>query len=253
VTRTLPPPDKPTAQQRLMAELAEMARDEPPAPEEIEGAAADVVLDEELTLRELLFVQHYTGQLRTTGNDAQVRPWNATAAALAAGWPESYAHVAGCKLLKRAKVRELVDEEKRAAVAAARITSRRTAEHYAAMAYADSAAYFHPDGRVKLPGELTREQALAVSSIEVDERAEYGDGTETVHRKFKYRLHDKLRALEFCRAMLDMAPGDLTIRHVHTGPGGGAVEVANLTAEEAARLYAERVSGSGRGGGAAGG
>jgi phage terminase small subunit len=87
--------------------------------------------------------------------------------------------------------------------------------------------------------EVTREQMAAVGEITVETYMEgRGDGAREV-KKFKFKLHDKLSALDKAMKRLGLyAPEQLKITQVNA-PNSSTKIDQNMTAEQAAEAYAQ--------------
>lgn len=122
---------------------------------------------------------------------------NGTRAAIAAGFSSKSAHTTAHRLLKNAKVRELIDSLEAERLERLDITADRILQETAKLAFFDPRKLFHEDGRPKSITELDAITAAAIAGMDVEDIYE-GRGEE---RKFvgvvkKYRLADKRAALE---------------------------------------------------------
>jgi phage terminase small subunit len=136
-----------------------------------------------LTRRQRRFVAEY------------LKDFNATAAAIRAGYKESCARQWGFSLLKffptvRTAIAEaLAERQEREAVERERLI--RAIE---ASAYADIRRVLNPDGSCKSALELDDETAAAVESMDVQETVDEQDGKRVVTRHTRIRLVDRTAA-----------------------------------------------------------
>jgi phage terminase small subunit len=150
--------------------------------------------------RQQRFVQEYLVSL------------NATKAAIAAGYSERSAHVHGCKLLKEPKVAAEIAVQQRAAADRAGISVDRVIQELARIAFANMEDFARFGGdAVDLvdSGSLTREQLAAV--------AELGQTASKYGNSVRFKLHDKIRAVELIGKHLGM----FVDRHTVAAEGGG--------------------------------
>ena len=135
------------------------------------------------TFRQQRFVEEYLVDL------------NSRQAATRAGYSARTAAAAGARLLSNVKIREAVAARQARQLSRAELCAARVLEELRRMALVDIRGFFHPDGHVKAPSELTQEQGACINGFEVlVKNAKAGDGvTDTI---YKFRLWDKVRALE---------------------------------------------------------
>ncbi len=144
--------------------------------------------------------------------------------------------VKASELLKNGKVRVRVEELKKTALRRHEVTAERVIEELARVGFANMMDYMTPqeDGTCVLDfSALDRDAAAAIGSIEIDAIPKKdGDETFTV-LKTKFKLHDKLNALEKLGKHLDIYAPD---KHEVSGPGGNPIEV--ISDMESARRVA---------------
>ena len=145
---------------------------------------------------------------------------NATQAAIRAGFSEKSARQLGYRLLKKVHIQEAVNKAIAARSERAKMDADEVLREFARVGRSDILSYvsFGPDGiALRSSTELTEDQAKALAEV-----------SETINaqgvRQFRFKLHDKNRALENLAKHL----GLLVDRLEHTGKGGGPVE-ASLT------------------------
>ncbi len=146
--------------------------------------------------------------------------FNATKAAIAAGYAPKAAHVTGCLLLKNDKVQRLIQEAMNDRAERTKVTQDKVVKELAKIAFANMKDFVRwgPTGvKVKNSQEVIEEDSAAIAEIsQVD--TQYGTN-------IKFKLHDKLRALELLGKHLGMFLE--TVINRHTGESGGPVEISH--------------------------
>ncbi len=146
--------------------------------------------------------------------------FNATKAAIAAGYAPKAAHVTGCLLLKNDKVQRLIQEAMNDRVERTKVTQDRVVKELAKIAFANMKDFVRWDStgvKVKNSQEVIEEDSAAIAEI---------SQVDTQHgTNIKFKLHDKLRALELLGKHLGMFLE--TVINRHTGENGGPVEVSH--------------------------
>ena len=110
---------------------------------------------------------------------------NATQAALTAGFAPKAAASQGARLLKHVKVRQILDSRQQETLGKLQITTERTLQETARLAFSDIGRIISEGGKVLLPHELDDDTRAAVSSFKIDE---YG--------RIEYKFWDKNSASE---------------------------------------------------------
>lgn len=122
---------------------------------------------------------------------------NATNAALQAGYSKSGASVQGCRMLKDAKVIALLSQRGNDLSRKMELTTERTLQEVARVAYSDPRKLFNPDGSLKAIHELDDDTAATVASVEVDElTAGSGENKVLIGHTKKLKVWDKNSALD---------------------------------------------------------
>ncbi len=125
---------------------------------------------------------------------------NGAAAAERAGYSKKRAKETACELLKMPEVQELVQQLKQERCNRTQITADRVLQEIAVIGFADIQDYIEiEDGgalRVKTFEEMKEGVSRAFQSYEEDEKITEKDGATFCNRKKKFKLHDKLKALE---------------------------------------------------------
>jgi phage terminase small subunit len=148
--------------------------------------------------RRRLFVEAY---MSNSGNLRQ--------SALAAGYGPGGADKAGNRLSKDVLVLSMLDKRKTEILAPIKLTTERTLQEAARLAFSDIGQIIGPTGKILLPHELDPETRAAIASFEIDE---YG--------RIKYKFWDKNAALEKLFKNQNLYKDD------NKGRGGPAVQVA---------------------------
>lgn len=143
-----------------------------------------------LTVAQRLFVTEY------------LKDGNASKAAIRAGYSPETAGSQGCRLLKNAKIKQIIEQVQQEALETVQketgINLERTLREIARLAFFDPRKLFHPNGEPLSIQDLDEDTAASIAGLEVLEEFE-GQGKD---RKFigytkKFKLVDK-------RASLDM-------------------------------------------------
>lgn len=120
--------------------------------------------------------------------------FNATRAAIRAGYSKKGADVAGVRLLGNASVQAEIQVGRDQMTERAQLTADRVLKELSSIAFSDprSVASWGPDGMQLTPsGELTADQAAAIESIALTEPTGDSNGSRSV----KFKMHNKLGAL----------------------------------------------------------
>lgn len=123
--------------------------------------------------------------------------FNATKAAMEIGYSKRSARVTGCRLLTKANVQEHIDKLRKEMDGKFNVTLERLLQELSYVAFSDVTRLFSKDGTLKALHLLTEEERAAISSVEVDEIAEYVKGEKKVlGQTKKVKAWDKLKAIE---------------------------------------------------------
>ena len=174
----------------------------------------------ELTAKQRQFVQEY------------LVDFNATQAAIRAGYSEHTADVQGPRLLGRPRVAAALQLARDALVRRTEVTAERTLQHMSRMAFSDLRGAFRPDGSLMLPHEWDDATAAHIGSVEVVTR---NAGEGAVEYVSKIRAVDKRAATADIARVLGMFRDSLDVRHAGTvffTPQWVAVQGAILRALE---------------------
>ena len=137
--------------------------------------------------REELFAREYLVDL------------NGKRAAIAAGYSESTAEAQASRLLRKSKVKELIAELAKAKCDKLEIKADDVLAELKKLGFSNLLDYMRvdADGQMDVDfSRLTREQAVAMQEIIVDTTGGTGDGERRQVLRTRFKLADKLRALE---------------------------------------------------------
>jgi phage terminase small subunit len=123
--------------------------------------------------------------------------FNATQAAIRAGYAPKSARVTASKLLTKANLSKLISERSKQVCNRLEVTQERTVEELRRIAFSDVRNFFNSDNTMKNVRDLDEETAAALASVEQVEIGENG-----VIKKLK--LNDKLKALNLLAKYLGM-------------------------------------------------
>ena len=175
-----------------MADDTQEGPDEDQAPTGGEGG---------LTAKQRQFVQEY------------LVDFNATQAAIRAGYSEHTADVQGPRLLGKPHVAAALKLGRDALIRRTEVTADRTLQHMARMAFSDLRGAFRSDGTLMRPEEWDDTTAAHIGSVEVVTRSA-GEGQ--VEYVSKIRAVDKRAATADIARVLGMFRDSLDVRHAGT-------------------------------------
>ncbi len=142
--------------------------------------------------------------------------FNATRAAIAAGFAPKSAEVAGSRLLRRRDVQAILAERQARRVEKLDISVERTARELAKLAYFDPGRLFDDKGRVKKIAELDEVTRAAVEGFDVDPST--GKVTRIVLAKKGQNLERMMRYLGMMTDRVQHS-GTLTLEQLVCGSG----------------------------------
>ena len=138
-----------------------------------------------LTEKQQRFVEEYLVDL------------NATEAAKRAGYSEKTAYSIGFENLRKPEIQEEIQAMREEQAKRTGVTADRVIQEYARIAFFDPRRLFQDDGKPKDISTLDDETAAALVGMDVAEEYEgAGEDREFVGYTKKYKVADKLRALE---------------------------------------------------------
>lgn len=155
--------------------------------------------------------------------------YNATQAAIRAGYSEKAAYNQGNRLMKNDEVQAMIGELEAATSERTAITKDMVVKELAKIAFVDPRKLFDEEGRPKDIRFLDPDTAAALSSVDIYEEFDYiGDEKELSGYTKKYKWADKLRALEMLGKHLGMFTDKV---HVEGTVETGADKLAGILAQ----------------------
>lgn len=127
--------------------------------------------------------------------------FNATQAAIAAGYSKPGASVTAARLLQNPSVQAAIAERHRALADKSSELLKRVRAKLEAIAFGDMRSLYHDDGRLKLPTEMSEEEAAMVAGLTYAHKlgmAEDASGQQVVVmvETVKVKFHDPQKALD---------------------------------------------------------
>lgn len=155
--------------------------------------------------------------------------YNATQAAIRAGYSDRSAYSQAHELLKKPEIKEAIEELEEAAAERAAVTKDMVLKELARIAFNDPRKLFDDNGRPKDIATLDDDIAAALASVDIFEEFDHdGETRELLGYTKKYKWADKLRALE----MLGKHLGMFTDKVQMSGSlNTGADKLANILAQ----------------------
>lgn len=153
-----------------------------------------------LTRKQAAFVEEY------------LVDFNATRAAIRAGYSEKTAEAIGFENLRKPKISAAIDAAREERSERTRVTADMVVEELARIGFSNMKRFasWGPDGGgLRSSGELKDEEAACVSEVVVNKTVttdKWGEISETTNARFK--LHDKLGALNSLGKHLGMFDGE---------------------------------------------
>lgn len=173
--------------------------------------------------------------------------FNATQAAIRAGYSAKTAGEQGFALLKKLQISERITRLVAERANALDLSGEKVLAELGALAFSDIGALFDSNGRLLSVDQIPDAARKFVSSVEVVEMK--GDGDDEPMFVKKVRLWDKPKALEMLGKNLALWTEKLSL----TGPNGGPIQTQNhtiplseLTDDELAAIEAIQASAAAR-------
>ena len=154
-----------------------------------------------LNERQKLFVAEYLKDL------------NATQAAIRAGYSAKTAYAIAEKLLRKAEIKQAIQEAMKARSDRTEITQDRVLQELARLAFFDPRKMFHGDGSPKAIHELDDDTAAAISGLDV---VNVGNSEIGIGQVLKYKVADKGAALANAMRHLGMFNDKLDVNVTNT-------------------------------------
>jgi phage terminase small subunit len=154
---------------------------------------------------------------------------NATQSAIRAGYSKATAHAIAHKLLKKADIRQRLDELRSELLAAKAMTPGKVLDEWRKLATFDVRKLYHGDGTPRAIHDLDDDTAAAIVGLDC---VMVGNEDRGVGQVLKYKLASKQAALDSIAKHFGM----FVDRTEHSGPGGGPIQIAGDPDEMARRL-----------------
>ena len=163
-----------------------------------------------LTAKQIRFVDEY------------MVDFNATQAAIRAGYKAKTAHVIGAENLRKPKIAEEIARRQKDLQRRTEVTQDRVVKELARIAFANIADYVHVETqtRTKDDGTETTYQIVMLSETEdlsADQRAALATVKQSVNG-VEIKLHDKIKALELLGRHIGMFNDKLSLSGTDGGP-----------------------------------
>ncbi len=126
---------------------------------------------------------------------------NATQAAIRAGYSQKTANEQGARLLAKVSIQAELSARMKAREQRTEITQDRVLQEIARVAFFDPRKLFSDDGSPKRLVDLDDDSAAVVAGLDV---ATIGNADVGVGQVMKYKIADKLKALDQCMSHLGM-------------------------------------------------
>jgi len=149
--------------------------------------------EKELSLKQKVFAREY------------VKDYNGTHAALRAGYSKTSAHVFASNLLRRSKIRQLIEDHEKNLSTRFANTKEKILKEMSLIAHSDLADYLTPDGEIRvtnlkdLPPQVSRAiKKVRVHTVKrlVKNRVDGEPPDELIEQHIDFELYDKNSALE---------------------------------------------------------
>lgn len=152
---------------------------------------------------------------------------NATQAATRAGYSQKTARQQGERLLSNADIQTALTSRMKAREHRTEITQDRVLQEIARVAFFDPRKLFNDDGSPKRLVDLDDDAAAVVAGLDV---ATIGNADVGIGQVMKYKIADKLKAIDQCMSHLGMGKTKVEV----TGKDGGPQVHAQVTPEQLA-------------------
>lgn len=141
--------------------------------------------------------------------DEYLIDFNATQAAIRAGYSEKGASVTGSRLLADANISAAVDEGRKILNEKTQLSAERVRTELARLAFFDPRRLYREDGTLKDPSEWDEDTAAAVAALDISTFTRDGGDDLEILKKIKF--WDKTRALEMVGRHLAMFTDNVNI------------------------------------------
>lgn len=138
-----------------------------------------------------------------------VLDWNATQAAIRAGYSEKTAHAIGQENLRKPIIKSFIDECRERTSELAGVSALRNAIELKKIAYTTLSSINIDWNKLREWDDLSEDQKAIISDIEYTTRSiETGEGAPVIlETRVKVKTHDRLRAIDMLNKMI---PGAMT-------------------------------------------
>jgi len=134
-----------------------------------------------LTDKQQAFVEYYCGEAN----------WNATKAAIMAGYSANCARYTGCTSLTKPNVKAAIDKKRAELTARADVKAEQLVQEYMKIGFSNIQDYLADCNNIEDIKKIDRNQAAAVESIQIDIRHDKGD-SKGYTEKIKLKLYNCL-------------------------------------------------------------
>ena len=163
-----------------------------------------------LTAKQVRFVDEY------------LVDFNATQAAIRAGYKAKTAHVIGAENLRKPKIAEEIARRQKDLQRRTEVTQERVVKELARIAFANIADYIHVETQTRTKDDGTEVTYQTVmfnetQELSADQRAALAVVKQSVNG-FELKLHDKIKALELLGRHIGMFNDKLSLSGTDGGP-----------------------------------
>ena len=163
-----------------------------------------------LTAKQIRFVDEY------------IVDFNATQAAIRAGYKAKTAHVIGAENLRKPKIAEEIARRQKDLQRRTEVTQERVVKELARIAFANIADYIHVETQTRTKddgSEVTYQTVMfnETQELSADQRAALAVVKQSVNG-FELKLHDKIKALELLGRHIGMFNDKLSLSGTDGGP-----------------------------------
>lgn len=164
--------------------------------------------------------------------DEYLVDFNATQAAIRAGYKAKTAHVIGAENLRKPKIAEEIARRQKDLQRRTEVTQERVVKELARIAFADATDYAQVETRTAEKGDGTEVSYQTVTLTETaelsaDQRAALATVKQSVNG-VEIKLHDKIKALELLGRHIGMFTDKLEVK--------GAIDIASVLSEARERV-----------------
>jgi len=133
---------------------------------------------------------------------------NATQAAIRAGYSSRTARQIAAENLSKPSIAAAIQEHRAKLLAKVELDAERVMREIARIAYFDPRRLFHPDGEPIPINELDDDVVAAIAGLDIETRTEGRGETKTYYTVKKYKLANKVAALEQAARILGLFDAD---------------------------------------------